>query len=243
MYFQHLIFVCLLGWSKTTTSYSTKWIKCLHVCVICILFGFMVRSAPICTMVPVCDQANWNEQTTTPTTTRTTKTARTTNKQTNQQKKHMKTWHTSIWEWIIRFSYLLRIYLNEVCFSYPMLRSHLTNCLAQRTQHSRWYYLSITKFNVRCFIISFRLFVCLWMVFVCVAFLVDLSDCLFYCIAWAFCPMPVSCPSVSVYVVAHSMSSQFSYIWLSKADVLYSQQWILSLLYGFPSHGGQYIRW
>lgn len=76
------------------------------------------------------------------------------------KKKHMKTWHTSIWEWIIRFSYLLRIYLNEVCFSYPMLCSHLTNCLAQRTQHSRWYYLSITKFNVRCFIISFR-FVCL----------------------------------------------------------------------------------
>lgn len=164
------------------------------------------------------------------------------NKQTNKPtKKHMKTWHTSIWEWIIRFSYLLRIYLNEVCFSYPMLRSHLTNCLAQRTQHSRWYYLSITKFNVRCFIISFRLFACLWMVFVCVAFLVDLSDCLFYCIAWAFCPMPVSCPSVSVYVVAHSISSQFSYIWLSKADVLYSQQWILSLLYRFPSHGGQYI--
>lgn len=98
--------------------------------------------------------------------------------------------------------------------------------------------------NLMCDVLSFRFvsFVCLWMVFVCVAFLVDLSDCLFYCIAWAFCPMPVSCPSVSVFVVAHSISSQFSYIWLSKADVLYSQQWILSLLYRFPSHGGQYIR-
>lgn len=36
-----------------------------------------------------------------------------------RRRRRRKKWHTSIGKWIIRFCYLLRIYLNEVYFSFP----------------------------------------------------------------------------------------------------------------------------
>lgn len=160
MYFQHLIFVCLLLIIDNIIQHQmNKMLPCL-----CATYSIRLHGAECANLYHGSSvwpsELKWTNNNNNADEDDDDDKNCEDYKQTYQQKKHMKTWHTSIWEWIIRFSYLLRIYLNEVCFSYPMLCSHLTNCLAQRTQHSRWYYLSITKFNVRCFIISFR-FVCL----------------------------------------------------------------------------------
>lgn len=78
----------------------------------------------------------------------------------------------AIGKWIIRFCYLLRIYLNEVYFSFRfrsvLVLGSRTDCRLPTVR----YYLYITKFNV-CRFIIWCCFVCCWMVSVCVAFLVS----------------------------------------------------------------------
>lgn len=105
--------------------------------------------------------------------------------------KKWKTGHTSIGKWIIRFCYLLRIYLNEVYFSFPFAfapgsrteqpNSSLTHCQMR-------YYLYITKFNVPSFY-HFHSVCCLFVNGFCLRSQFSLPKCdfcLFCSIRWVF---------------------------------------------------------
>lgn len=90
-------------------------------------------------------------------------------------------WRTSIGKWIIRFCYLLRMYLNEVYFSFPFRAHNRTDWIVFAAEFWMANDIICISPNLMCDILLFSSgFVWLWMVFVCLAFLVAWLSCLLF---------------------------------------------------------------
>lgn len=99
--------------------------------------------------------------------------------------------------------------------------------------------------NLMCDVLSFRLvwFVCLWMVSVCVAFLVDPELLFIWLYCMGVCPMPLLVLQSPFIFCSPLFFTLLNFKHSVKGcRALCSQQWTLSLLYRFPCHRSLCIR-